>query len=171
MTKPLMDLPMNTRSENCGCGGPPKTVAVDCPHCGEKGLRVKAGTVRYHLKDEFRSDATEKIYGLCLSDDCPVTWYGQEGTHHFTLEHTDTPIWTKNGADPVYACYCNKITREMVERAVSVKGLRTVEEITAHYADDPRCTCATSNPSGQCCEEFFQAMIGEALREYLKCNC
>ena len=170
MTKPMMDLPMNTKSDTCGCGGPPSHVDVPCPSCGAKGMRVKAGTVRYHLNEEFRGDA-EGIYGLCLSADCEVSWYAQDGSHHFTTAQTETPIWTKDGADPVYACYCNEITRDMVRYCVSRKGMRTPEEIYAHYLDgEPVCACAARNPSGQCCNETFEKMIGEELMETLRCK-
>jgi len=171
MTKPMMDLPMNTKSPTCGCGGPPKFIETTCPKCGEKGMRVRAGTVRYLLKDDFREDVQDKIYGLCLSPDCETSWYSQDGSHSFTTEQTDTPIWTKTGADPVYICYCNEITREMVADAVAKKGLRSYEEIVLHYRDEISSTCAVKNPSGQCCVDAFEKVIAEELKAYLKCNC
>ena len=170
MSKPLMDLPMDTKNHSCGCGGPASHVKTACPACGETGMRVKAATVRYHLHDEQRDAVTDRIYGLCLSPDCDVSWYAQEKDHHFTVAQTDTPLWTKKGADPVYACYCNEITKQMVEDAVAKKGLRGMEEIILHYRDTMKRACAATNPSGQCCEESFEAMIAEALKSHLKCN-
>lgn len=171
MTKPLMDLPMDTKNHDCGCGGPARYVETVCPECGETGLRVKAATVRYHLHEKLRADVTDRIYGLCLKPTCTVAWYAQDADHAFTTKQTDTPIWTKADASPVMACYCNEITRDMVYKAVAKKGLRTMEEIVGHYRDEMKRACAASNPSGQCCSESFEAMIGEALKEYLKCNC
>lgn len=168
MSKSTMDLPMNTKNENCGCGGPPTHIDEPCPVCSEKGMRVKAATVRYHLYEAFRDDA-DGIYGLCLSPCCEVAWYAQDGSHHFTTEQTATPIWTKKGADPEYACYCNEITRDMVSHCVSVKGMRTMEEIFAHYLDEePVCACAVKNPSGQCCTETFEKMISEELEKTIE---
>lgn len=171
MTKPMMDLPMNTRSESCGCGGPPEYVETPCPKCGEKGARVKAGTVRFHLRDEFRGDVVDKIYGLCLSPDCDVSWYAQDGSHAFSTEQTDTQIWTKKDADPQMACYCNGITREMVAFGVSRKGLRTMEEIILLHRDKMERACAAKNPSGRCCQEHFEKMIAEELLESMRCKC
>lgn len=171
MTKPLMDLPMDTKNHDCGCGGPAKHVETVCPTCGEVGLRVKAATVRYHLHDDLREEVTDRIYGLCLTPTCEVAWYAQEEDHAFTTKQTETPIWTKAGASPVMACYCNEITREMVSHAVKVKGLRTMEEIILLHRDEISRACAANNPSGQCCQEHFEKMIGEELTDYIKCNC
>lgn len=169
--KTMMDLPMDTKNRECGCGGPPEFVDTPCPGCGEKGVRVKAGTVRYLLKNEHRGDAVEKIYGLCLAPQCDVAWYAQDSSHHFTTSQTDTPIWTKADAETVYACYCNEITKDMVDEAVARKGLRTMEEIVGHYRGQMQMACATKNPTGRCCEEHFNAMIAAALRSFLECNC
>lgn len=159
MTKPMFDLPMDTKNRNCGCGGPPTHVEPPCPVCGVSGMRVKGGTVRYLLKGDFTREAVATIYGLCLTPDCDVSWYAQDGSHHFTTEQASVPIWTKADADPVYACYCNDITREMVEDAVRDHDLKTWESIVEHYRDELVCTCAVKNPSGQCCSEVFEKMI------------
>lgn len=171
MTKSPMDLPMDTKNHECKCGGPAKHVETRCPQCGETGLRVKAATVRYHLHDTLRDTVADRIYGLCLEPSCEVAWYGQDEDQVFTTKQTDTPIWTKNDASEVMACYCNEITRDMVQKAVRQKGLRTMEDIILHYRDESKCTCAASNPSGQCCNEPFEAMIAESLKGFLKCNC
>lgn len=171
MPKSMMDLPMDTKNRDCTCGGPAKQIETPCPECGEKGERVKAGTVRYLLRDTFRAEAVDTIYGLCLSPECSVSWYAQDGSHHFGIDQTDTPIWTKKGADPAYVCYCHEITAPMIAQAIDKKGLRTVEEIVLHYRGEMTCTCAVKNPSGQCCFEYFEQVIGEALKEYLSCRC
>ncbi|CCH49073.1 (2Fe-2S)-binding protein [Pseudodesulfovibrio piezophilus] len=171
MTKSMMDLPMNTKSTTCTCGGPAKYIETVCPCCGEKGMRVKAGTVRYLLTDTFREQAVEKIYGLCLSPDCSVAWYAQDGSHHFTVDQTDTPIWSKRGAEPAYICYCNRITREMIRHGVAVKGLRTMEEIVLLHRSEVTSACATRHPAGQCCEETFAQIIAEEVKESLGCRC
>ncbi len=134
-------------------------------------MRVRVGTVRYLLRDEFRDDVTDKIYGLCLSADCKVSWYAQDGSHSFTTDQTDTPIWTKTGADPEYVCYCHGITRPMIADAVGKKGLRSIDDIIKLYCDEVKCSCATNNPSGQCCFEYFEKVIAEELKDYLGCNC
>lgn len=161
MTKPMLDLPMDTKNHSCGCGGPPSHVEPPCPKCGESGMRVKGGTVRYLLKGEYTKQAVEKIYGLCLTSDCDVSWYAQDGSHHFTTEQASVPIWTKSDADPIHACYCNDITKPMVEKAVLEHGLTSWEAIVEHYRDELVCTCALKNPSGQCCSEAFEKMIEE----------
>jgi bacterioferritin-associated ferredoxin len=164
------DLPMDTKNRDCTCGGPAKFVATSCPECGAQGMRVRAGTVKYLLHIMAREKAVDRIYGLCLTPDCSVSWYAQDGSHSFSVDDTDTPIWTKAGAEPVYACYCNEITRQMVIDAVEKKGLRTLEEIVAHYKGKTQTACAMKNPSGKCCEETFNAMITEALTNYLGCS-
>ncbi|MDC0336214.1 (2Fe-2S)-binding protein [Pseudodesulfovibrio sp.] len=169
--KPMMDLPMDTKNKECSCGGPPKFIETECPECGEKGMRVKAGTVRYLLYNAYRDKVNDKIYGLCLSPDCSVAWYAQDGSHHFTTGDTTTPIWTKTDADPKYVCYCHEITSPMIAQAIDRKGLRSIEEIILHYRDEMKCSCAVKNPSGQCCFEEFEKIIAEALREYLGCRC
>jgi len=160
----MMDLPMDTKNHKCTCGGPPAFIETPCPGCGEKGARVKSGTVRYQLKDEFRKDAADKIYGLCISPDCKVSWYAQDGSHHFTTAQAGTPIWTKTDADPVMACYCNKITQPMVAEAVKEHGLTDMETIILHYRDKMESMCAVKNPSGRCCSEEFDKMIQAAVK-------
>jgi len=163
MSKPMLDLPMDTKNHSCTCGGPASHLEEKCPGCGQSGMRVKGGTVRYLLKGEHTKEAESKIYGLCLSPDCKVAWYAQDGSHHFTTQQASVPIWTKLDADPVYACYCNEITRPMVEEAVREHGLTSWESIVDHYRDDNICTCALKNPSGKCCSEAFEEMIAEVV--------
>ena len=154
---------MDTRNQKSSCGGPPEYVDTECPHCGEKGLRVKSGTVRYLLNKEHRDKAKAKTYGLCLTPDCDVAWYAEGETHHFITEQTYTPIWTKDNADPVMACYCNEITKEMVATAVKQHGLHDMVSIITHYRGKVDSKCAVRNPAGRCCTEGFNAMIQEAL--------
>lgn len=162
MIKPMNDLPMDTKNRDCTCGGPPEFIETACPKCGEKGVRVKSGTVRYLLDSEHRTAVSDKIYGLCLSSDCAVSWYAQDDSHHFTTDQTATPIWTKADVDPIMACYCNKITKEMVFDAVKTNGLNDMQSIIEYYRDEMKSMCAVKNPTGKCCSEAFNVMIQEA---------
>lgn len=162
MPKTMLDLPMDTKNRECGCGGPPEYIETPCPACGEKGMRVKSGTVRFLLDQDKRDQAVEKVYGLCLSPECEVSWYAQDATHHFTTSDTSTPIWTKKDADPVYACYCNKITEQMVHDAVKEHGYRDMEQVINFYRGKMKSSCAVKNPSGKCCSEPFAQMIENA---------
>ena len=164
MTKPMNDLPMDTKNRDCTCGGPPECIETVCPKCGEKGVRVKSGTVRYLLDDEHRIAVTDKIYGLCLTPDCAVSWYAQGGSHFFTTDQTATPIWTKADVDPIMACYCNEITKNMVFDAVKTNGLNDMQDIIEHYRGKMKSMCAVKNPMGKCCSESFNTMIKEAQK-------
>lgn len=159
--KPMTELPMDTSGSSCG--GPPVLTETRCPRCGEKGRHVKSGTVRYLLNKEYKHDVTDKAYGLCLTSDCDIAWYAQDGSHHFTTGQAGTSIWTKNDTDPVMACYCNEITRQMVFDAVRNEELHDMQSIIIHYRGDIQSKCAVRNPEGRCCTEAFNSMINEAM--------
>lgn len=164
--KTMTELPMDTRGQEGGCGGPPVYVDTPCPRCGETGRKVKPGTVRRLLHGEHKPAARAGAYGLCLTPDCGVAWYATEDNHHFTTAQTDTRIYTKADADPVMACYCSEITRDMVFDAVRDHGLRDMVAIITHYRGEVKSKCAARNPEGRCCTEGFNAMIREALQAF-----
>lgn len=159
----MIPLQMDTTEQESSCGGPPVYVDAPCPKCAEKGQRVKSGTVKALLNKSHRADVKDKTYGVCMTPDCDVSWYANDGTHHFTIADTATQIWTKSDAKETMACYCNEITKQMVTRAVKDHGLNDMVSIIKHYRGAVVSKCAVRNPAGRCCTEGFNQMINEAM--------
>ncbi len=119
-----------------------------CPVCQEPGQKVKEVTVRSLLKKEKRNGLAGTEYFLCLSRQCPTSYYTKEGTH-FTKYDLTVPIWYKEES-PVPICYCKGVTDEVILDHVINRGCcTTLDEIKAHTGANTGKECLTKNPAGR----------------------
>jgi hypothetical protein len=103
-----------------------KARALTCPRCGGVGRAVKAQTVRSLVHASLAAGIGEREYYLCMDDSCEIAYYSAGPEKPFVTEDLKIPLWYKNGASPVYACYCSKVTEEDVRQAVVLGGARAV---------------------------------------------
>ena len=100
-----------------------------CPICGNGGVAVKKIIVDHLVVDEFKKSVSEEGYRICMNEGCDIVYYNNNKGIRFTQDQVCVPIWFKKDADPVYACYCSKVTEKQVMDAVDIQGAKTVEEV------------------------------------------
>lgn len=120
-----------------------------CPACSEKGLSVKLETVKSMIKKNKKVPLKEDFY-ICENPDCDILYFSGESA--FYKKDSIIEADFKKGTKTKYACYCNKLTYEEVEKALK-KNKRTdwafiVKEAKGKMA---KCDCLHKNPYGKCC--------------------
>ncbi|MDA8235132.1 MAG: (2Fe-2S)-binding protein [Clostridia bacterium] len=131
------------------CGNiEPEFHSTTCPVCHEPGQKVKDVTLRSLLKEDKLNKLLKTDYFLCLSQECPTSYYTKDGTH-FTKEDLTVPIWYKEES-PVPICYCKGVTDEVIlEHVVNKKCCTNLAEIKAHTGANTGKECLTKNPTGR----------------------
>ncbi|MDA3847795.1 MAG: GNAT family N-acetyltransferase [Vallitaleaceae bacterium] len=66
--------------------------------------------------------------------------------------------------EPIYICYCAKITHQEVRDMVE-KGLSSITEIREALGKNSMGMCQEKNPKGICCHEEFDAFIQQVYLE------
>ncbi len=135
-----------------------------CSQCGVKGQRVGSFTVKRFVKKHLKEKIAETEYYLCLDAKCEIGYFNnslKETVHKSDLKK---PLWYKDDADPVYACYCTSITEEDTVKSVIETGLRDMRHIMFYLKGRFGNTCRYKNPLGICCVDTFNSMIVKGLR-------
>ncbi len=96
-----------------------------------------------------------------MNPDCDVGYYNSESV--FDKSALKKPLWYKKDANPKYACYCRKITRDELTKTVLETGLTSAGDIMLHLRGNVKSNCKINNPTGHCCHSVFNAMIEKAL--------
>jgi len=140
-----------------------------CPQCGEAGQPVANVTATHIVKPAKKPEVGEYDVHLCKNPHCAVGYFNREQQMTIDKEDFRKPIWFKEGADPVYACYCKSITEGEVIRTVVESGLTDMKEIMLHLRGSLGSNCRKTNPAGHCCTQAFNEMIakGVVVREAL----
>lgn len=142
---------------------PINTADFLCPACNKSGQKVRVETVRGLLKDELASNVLNAPYYLCLNPTCEVAYFSLESGRTFKQKDLKTPIWFKESANPVLACYCMHVTKDAVVDAVLNHGASTLKEIQTMTGANTGKDCLVKNPAGKCCGANIKEMIKEAL--------
>lgn len=141
-------------------------VAPPCPGCNQQGILVRSITVQNLLQPDLKEQVHEtSTYYLCTDSFCNISYYENGAKKYFAVKDVKVPIWYKNGAEPIMACYCNKITRDEVVQMVKTYGLTDMNKIIIRLRGKVKNTCVAKNPTGQCCNDFFNEIIQEALTD------
>lgn len=126
----------------------PNANSSTCPVCHRPGQKVNNVTVRSLLREDKLNYLTETEYFLCLSRECPASYYTKESTH-FTKNDITVPIWYKEES-PVPICYCKGVTDEVIwDHVVNKRCCATLDEIKAHTGANTGKECLTKNPAGR----------------------
>jgi len=145
---------------NIGLAAPP------CPQCNHQGIMVRNITVQNLILPELKEKIVDKdTYYLCSDLECNISYYDISGKNSFEIKDVKVPIWYKKNATPVFACYCNKISKEEVINIVKTTGLTDMNKIIIHLRGKVKNTCVAKNPSGQCSNDFFHEIIEQGLTE------
>jgi len=131
------------------CGNEPIEAKVAlCPVCQRPGQKVNQRTVRSLLKQAVNGFIADADYFICLSRECPTSYYAKEGTS-FNKEDLTVPIWFKEES-PSPICYCKDVTdEEILDHIVNKQCCTNIEEIQAHTGANTGKECATKNPTGR----------------------
>lgn len=60
--------------------------------------------------------------------------------------------------DGAYICYCDKVTKDDIKKAVE-EGASTVKEAIKVTGAMQHCNCTVNNPKGRCCMPEFTAVF------------
>ena len=136
-----------------------------CPKCKNSGLMVRNLTVKILLtskaKEKFEESAS---HYLCMDSGCPISYYGIGGNYHFEIADLKVPMWYKKNADPIFACYCNNITRDEVLEFVKQTGIHEMNKIIIRLRGKVKSACVAKNPTGRCCNEYFNELIDQGMK-------
>lgn len=137
-----------------------------CPQCNQTGVMVRDLTIQNLLTSEAKNKLKGSVaYYLCTDPDCMISYYSLKNKQLFNINDVKVPIWYKKDAIPIYACYCNKLTREEVLEFVKETGIDDMNKVIIRLRGKVKSTCVVKNPSGQCCNEYFNELISQGLEE------
>ncbi len=135
-----------------------------CPECKTEGKLVKKFTVIRVVKKDLKESIGEDDYYLCLDPKCKVGYFSNSTGKTVYRSELKKPLWYKDDANPVIACYCTMITEEDIIRTIIETNLKTMRHIMFHLKGRLGDTCKYKNPTGHCCNEVFNSMIVKGLR-------
>ena len=138
----------------------------NCPSCHKPGKLVPNTVFKSLLKRENREmvDLNIKNY-ICMNPDCQTAYYSNETTiPHDALRRE---IWFKKAAKTKTICYCNNITKEQIKNAVVNHNLKSWEDITGLYRSKVIERCEYFNPTGSCCRDTFDKVVGKMQKEFV----
>lgn len=133
-----------------------------CPICGNKGQGVLATTIKNLVKVEFENKVKEKVYFLCMNEECEAAYYNLNG-EVLKISELKVPLWFKNNANPKYICYCNYVTEEDIVDAVVNKGAKDIKEVSEITGAMKNGNCKMNNPLGKCCGPLIKEIIKREL--------
>jgi len=131
----------------------------ECPICNKLGVSVKTETVASLLYDKEKSTFVYEQFALCMNSNCVTSYYSLDSDLSYRVDDITVPLWYKANSDPVYACYCSKITREMVIDAIKSHGAKNVQEINKITGAMKNPDCLHKNPLGKCCHKIIEKII------------
>lgn len=139
-----------------------------CPHDGTKGKPVEVITLKSLLVPSAleRLDVTN-AYGFCLSKDCPVVYFTEQGQTFITSD-LKIPVFQKDENESVSVCYCFGWSRQRIREELNQsRESNAVDMITTHIKAK-RCGCEVNNPQGSCCLENVRSVVKKTVEELAK---
>ncbi|MGI9860288.1 (2Fe-2S)-binding protein [Moorella naiadis] len=129
------------------CRSEQKQSRKPCPACGRTGKGVAGITVASLLNAEAQEKLQATNYNLCLSPECQVVYYGDDGSI-FTKDMVRVPVWFKEQS-PRFICYCkNVIDKEILHHIVTRQCCHNLKDIQKHTGANTGHECLTKNPAG-----------------------
>lgn len=135
-----------------------------CPTCQHASKKVDAETVyNMVISEKKRVVRPEVTYYLCMNPTCSTSYFSHKAHTELMVDDVKVPLWYKEGVSQPLACYCNKVTRADVERAVREQGARSVKEVCDITDAMKHSHCKENNPLGVCCHGIIQQIIDETF--------
>ena len=136
-----------------------------CKRCGGEGMKVVPLTLGAHLRAEDWNKIDGSFY-FCPSRECEVVYFSNSSGIYFTKGEVKTRVGIKEKEEPKPLCYCNRVTEEMLRRAIlEEKCCSSVEEVQKVTRAGRGRWCVVTNPSGRCCEWYLKDIISEMLEK------
>ncbi len=145
----------------CCCSSCGETTALVCPACGAPGRSVSLETVKSLTKE-----TGHKIKGdfcVCLTPDCDIVYFSHDTV--FSQNEISVPVAWKDGAEPKYVCYCNRVTEGDIIRAVTENGAKTLSDIVRLTGAMKNGQCVANNPQGVCCHADIEQLLQRAVKK------
>jgi len=130
-----------------------------CPICKNLGVFVKTETVTSLLCEKAKNAFVNEKYALCMNPNCHISYYSLNSNISYCVEDITVPLWYKANSDPIYACYCSKITKEIVIDAIKIHGAKNVQGINEITGAMKNPDCLHKNPLGKCCHKIIENII------------
>lgn len=119
-------------------------------------------TVKNLLIDSIKDSLNGEAYYLCMNKACDIAYYDSSYNQIFKQSDLKVPLWYKEGAEPKYICYCNKITEKEIINAIVNEGAKTVKQLNDLTGAMRNCNCEMNHPTGKCCS----TQMNEVLKRY-----
>jgi len=129
-----------------------------CHECGTVVYPVPWKTVK-NLAKLVPTAAENKKWYACLNKNCSVAYCSSDAA--ISINDLQVPLWYKDSGKDVPICYCSKITRDEIKKAVA-KGAFTIKDVQEITGKNITGKCLTENPLGKCCKNVFMRTIKEA---------
>jgi len=128
----------------------PQKTAV-CPQCNTPGAEVKTKTIKHWLLTDLVPSLPDMPFYFCGGRDCPVIYFSEDGTFHYTREMGRYPIGIKEGSGHSTICYCFGVTEDMISGQIRKTGKSSYSTWIAKEIKEGNCACDVRNPKGSCC--------------------
>ncbi|NOZ59760.1 MAG: hypothetical protein GXO66_09350 [Euryarchaeota archaeon] len=126
-------------------------------------MKVLPLTLGAHLPAEHW-DKIDRNFYFCPTRGCEVVYFNNRSGVYFTRAEVKTRVGIKEEAEPKPLCYCNRVTEEMLRRAILEEGCcSSIEEVQSRTGAGRGRWCVVTNPSGRCCEWYLKDIIREML--------
>ena len=134
--------------------------ALRCPLCGGTGQSVSYITVKSLVMNGSGTELKDEFY-ICSTPSCDVVYFSYNTV--FNQREIIVPVYWKDGANPRFVCYCNRITEEEIIKVVIHGNARTVKDITRLTGATRNGKCLNNNPKGVCCHKDIETIIQRTL--------
>lgn len=103
------------------------------------------------VKPEFLEQALIGQYTFCLSRNCNIVYFQNDGNCQFTVADVRIRVGVKVKDDPVPLCYCFGFDESHIRDEIAQSGGTTIPDKISHLITEGLCACESHNPSGMCC--------------------
>ncbi|MBL4706469.1 MAG: hypothetical protein JKY54_18215 [Flavobacteriales bacterium] len=125
---------------------------AQCPYCYSDGRKVKATTMRHHLKYPYSGDKLLERFHYCTEHDCAVAYFGPSKIYLVSKLQTHNQIKQNT------VCYCFGITESQFLEFKS-EGVESLFFDQLDYlAEVGNCKCILKNPAGTGCLKTFKSL-------------
>ena len=148
-------------NNSCSCGTSDEA-ETECPHCKEKGIKVKGITVKSQLKKEFYSELENSYedFNFCTNPDCDTVYYSNDKKETFNQSQIKSKVTSKNDDPKTPLCYCKKLLKENVLEMIE-NGEEDIAGKIKKIVSEGKTFCEKANPRGTCCTEDIATFLQE----------
>jgi len=128
-----------------------------CPICGIPSFEVNAEIVKHFSKEKI----IDSKWGTCVNPQCKVGYFCKNQILY--TNDLNRMLWYKTKSKKSYICYCSKLSRNDIAKAVE-QGAKNFGEVQKITQKNRTGFCEKENPLGQCCKEVFIYEVEKAKK-------